>query len=213
MIIYFINQKSSLTGPFDITDSFNNKILKIGDFCVKETSDGVSLLLVNSTNNKWSSCTCLGKVNDLSGIESNMILFSHDCLKKRYGHIKELEVLSYLFSKTNLHVFFENAIDILSNKCNCWDLNVFLGIGVIGNVTISTKPTEYVSQKKDKTFVSYLNGKTKDLFMELYSEKIDLKDIFKQIRERYPKEFRASFLKFIEENPTSTIYDNVNKKN
>ena len=91
MTIYFINKKSTLNGPFDVTDAHFNKIIRIGDVCIRDTDCGMQFLLVVSNINRWSSCNCIGLSNVIKhDIEANMLLFSFDGINRRKGDISSL---------------------------------------------------------------------------------------------------------------------------
>lgn len=210
MNIYFINKHSKLKGPFDIVDSNNKYVLRIGDVCVRETNNDISFLFVVSTVNKWKACKCLEQIISNIEIEGNSLLFCFDGLSKRQGNVTLLNLLSNKFTKPLLRDFFCNAIDILTYKKDMWNISIIANIYSITPVT-TTVPivVDNKSQKESNycLFESYLIGGAHDLFITLFSQHLGMRDIFKQIKKEYPQEFRQSLKKFLTDNPNSTIYD------
>ena len=97
MHIYFVNQYSKIIGPFDITDSNHQKIVRNGDVIIRDTSDGLCFLIVTSTINKWNRCKCIDTVQGHLKREGNFLLFSFDGISKRFGDLQALTELSQLF--------------------------------------------------------------------------------------------------------------------
>lgn len=125
MTIYFINKKSKLNGPFDVTDAHFNKIIRIGDVCIRDTDCGLQFLLVVSNINRWSSCNCIGYSNVIKhDIEGNMLLFSFNGINRRMGDVSSLELLSEAFADDPLHSFIKNALDILAYRRDYWDIQL-----------------------------------------------------------------------------------------
>ena len=126
MIIYLVNRSSKLGGPFDIIDPHHEHIINVGDICLLNTSNGLAFLLVNTKDNAWDSCFCvgLGNNNDLLDID-NTLLFSYDNIHQRKGNILLIKKLLPCFREKVIVKFFDNAIDILQYKRDSWDLTLF----------------------------------------------------------------------------------------
>lgn len=209
MTIYFINKNSKLKGPFDITDAHRNRIMSVGDVCIRECESGLSFLLICSDVNKWNTCKCVGTPPGEIGLEGNALLFAFDGISKRFGRKDELVKLYESFTQEPLHEFFQNAIDILTYKCDYWDVSLFVKIHQLSAITFESAKTEF----KEKTpnhitrFQSYLPAEIQELFLKLISEGHQLRIVYKKIREQYPDEFRNSLKSFLKDNSTSSIYD------
>ncbi len=207
MIIYFINRESKLQGPFDVMNAHSKKILRIGDICIRDTSKGLQFLWVISNVNKWNSCICIGVSRDAKhDITANTLLFSFDGIHKRTGNASLLRILDNAFSNELLHRFFMNALDILSYKCDSWDIQLFIEF----NSLKPTPSTDIYTKRpipQGLKFIDYFDSTMKEMFYKLQSENIKTKEIFLRIRELKPKEFRKALKQFIAENPASNIYD------
>lgn len=209
MNIYYINKYARLKGPFDIKDFHNNKIIQVGDVCIRESIDGYSFMLVISTTNKWSACKCIEKVSGELDIEGNVLLFTFDGINKRQGNKVVLEQLAQLFKSYPLHDFFINAIDILTYKCDLWNISIYKSMHLSSNFKITKESHLCIKSDKCTTtiFESYLSTTTRHLFKELYSQGKSLREIYQTIKEKHPNEFRQALILFLNDNPNSTIYD------
>lgn len=210
MIIYFLNKKSIIKGPFDIMDAHRNRIMKVGDICVREDKCGVSCLLIIDENNRWNTCKRIGYAKGNLGIEGNTLLFSFDGVSKRFGRIKECETICKLFAYEPLHSFFTNAVEILTYKCDQWDIATFSNILTLSpiEIPIKVKKEEHAQYNTCITlFEAYLSNESHHLFVELHSVGNSLRKIYQEIRQKYPDDFRHAMKKFLAENPTKTIYD------
>lgn len=88
MNVYFVNRYSKLKGPFDIIDSNRQHIIKIGDICLRDTTEGVAFYVVYNTSNSWNSCKVVGiGDNDVLSNIGNTLLFSFDGLSRRKGDV------------------------------------------------------------------------------------------------------------------------------
>lgn len=209
MTIYFINKNSRLKGPFDITDTHRNKIMCIGDVCIRETSNGLAFLLICNGINTWNSCKCVGTTKGCIGIEGNSLLFYFDGITKRYGRKEELSKLYEFFDKQPIHDFFQNAIDIITYKCDLWDVSLFLRIhqlSKIQNDDYAESPMQDSANHITK-FEMYLTDNAVQLFRELFIQGNSLRNIYKTLRKSFPDEFRQSLKNFLRDNPSLTIYD------
>ena len=146
MHIYFVNQYSKIVGPFDITDSNHQKNIRNGDVIIRDTCDGLCFLIVTSSINKWNRCKCIDTVQGHLKREGNFLLFSFDGISKRFGDIQALSELSQLFQNPPCHDFFENALSILTYKCDLWDISIFKDIH-------SLTPFKIYNDNADKSIV------------------------------------------------------------
>lgn len=214
MIIYYVNSKSTIKGPYDITDSHQMRIMKIGDICIRESLNGMSLLLICSTINKWSECLFLSQTNKLLKQEGNTLLFSFDGTDVRKGNLSLLQKLSDLFDDFLSRNFFLNAIEILNYKCDMWNAIFYNNIKT--NHLIINCQHEVNETKQEygnghiTMFETYLSDKSKDLFKQLHIKKSSLRTIYQEIRNKYPEDFRNSLQKFLEDNPNANIYQKIN---
>lgn len=210
MTIYFLNKKSTLNGPFDVTDAHFNKIIRIGDVCIRDTDCGMQFLLVVSNINRWSSCNCIGLSNVIKhDIEANMLLFSFDGINRRKGDVSSLELLSEAFADDPLHSFIQNALDILTFRQDYWDIQLFLDIHSLSPITISDeKRMKSITEIYEQVpmFINYFDSEMKNLFYELQSENLTMREIYTKIKKLKPKDFRKAMRNFLMENPDSNIY-------
>ena len=210
MTIYFINKKSKLKGPFDVTDAHFNKIIKIGDVCIRDTDCGLQFLLVVSNINRWSSCNCIGYSNVINhDIEANMLLFSFDGINRRKGDVSSLEFLSEAFAEGPLRSFILNALDILKYRQDFWDIQLFLDIHSSSPITIADEIRMKSITETDKRapmFVNYFNSEMKNMFYELQAENLTMREIYTKSKELKPTDFRTAMRNFLMENPNSNIY-------
>ena len=214
MHIYFVNQYSKIVGPFDITDSNHQKIVRNGDVIIRDTSDGLCFLIVTSSINKWNRCKCIDTVQGHLKREGNFLLFSFDGISKRFGDLQALTELSQLFQSPPCHNFFENALAILTYKCDLWDIGIFKDIH-------SLTPFEIYNDNADKSIVidkktysqylfeDYFDTNLHSMFLKLVEQNTPLREVYIKIRELYPNEFRSAMMSFIREHPNSTIYDKI----
>lgn len=210
MVIYFVNKGSKIKGPFDIMDAYRNRIMKVGDVCVREDKRGVSCLLIIDENNRWNTCKRIGYAEGNLGLEGNTLLFSFDGVCKRFGRIKACETICELFADEPLHSFFTNAVEILKYKCDLWDIATFPKILTLSPIEMSTmvKEEEHAQYNTSITlFECYLTNESRHLFVELHSVGKSLRKIYQEIRQKYPDDFRYAMKKFLAENPARTIYD------
>ncbi len=211
MNIYYINKASRLQGPFDVTDAQHRRILNIGDVCIRNRDNVLFFLMIVSNSNKWGACRCLGKGNSIDlCLDSNMLLFSFDGISKRNGKIDVLESFLQVFRQETLLSFLQNAINILSYRCDQWDIEVFMKINSLTPIDIHNTTTQNrnaLSSDCSTVFVTYFNDILKTKYLELQSKERPLREIYTELRNLYPQEFRLSMSKFLSENPNLTIYD------
>lgn len=210
MVIYFVNKYSRIKGPYDILDSKRNRIIGIGDICIREQRDVFVVLLVVSDVNNWNSCALLGRAESNLGLTGNKMLFSYNGTSQRQGCKECLEQLSCSFENTFLQGFFKNTLEILQYKCDFWEALVLEKIytfakkesleGIKSNVEDS-------KNSKRPMYSKFLSGDAAGLFDLLYSQSANLKYIYREIKNKYPQEFRRAITAFLEENPDKTIFD------
>lgn len=209
MIIYFVNKNSTIKGPFDIMDAHRNRIMKVGNVCIRETSQGVSFLLVVSETNRWNACKCIGYAKGDLGLEGNTLLFSFDGLSRRYGAINKIEALCTIFDEEPLHSFFTNAFEILSYNSDLWDVSTFsrmLSLSPLETPTmLREEPVTY--NRGITKFERYLSKDSRTLFLSLHSQDKTLREAYQIVRENFPDDFRKAMKQFLRENPQATIYD------
>lgn len=207
MIIYFVNKKSTIKGPYDIMDAHRNRIMKVGDVCIREDCHGVSLLMVVSETNRWNACKCIGYAKGKLNLEGNTLLFSFDGLGKRYGRINEIESLLTIFNDEPLHSFFTNAFEILSYNRDLWDVQIFSEILSLSPLEMQAITREESTANESVTkFECYLSADSRTLFSLLYSEGKKLREVYNEIRQKYPDDFRKAMKQFLKDNPNATIY-------
>ena len=210
MNVYFVNKESTLKGPYDIVDATRTKIIRMGDVCIQESNQGLSVLLVVSSQNDWKYCKLLGHTKLNYNFGNNKLLFSFNGIKQRLGNQEILELLSCAFNNNKINLFFKNALNILTYQCDLWDvttLNELLQVPISnGEKRFIHKPhqsnTKYVT-----LFESYLSKESQFIFEKLYNDKQPLKKIYTTIRQQYASDFRKALFKFIKEHPKKTIYD------
>lgn len=216
MNIYFVNRNSTLKGPFDITDHRRQKIIRIGDVVLRETTKGIMFNVVVSNDNKWGLCQCIDITEETLHIEGNTLLFSFDGITKRTGNLRLLNELKKLFQKQPVCDFLENAISILSYKCDLWNLEIFCEMQKLAhlddmqqNKAPLMRVENAVKEDIEYLFVSYLDEKSKLLFKTLFKHNKKLKDIYIEIRKQFPQEFRKSIITFQRNHPSLTIYEKI----
>lgn len=55
-------------------------------------------------------------------------------------------------------------------------------------------------------FINYFDSEIKQLFYELQSENLTMREIYTKIKKLKPKDFRKAMRNFLMENPDSNIY-------
>lgn len=212
MNIYFVNKHSKIKGPFDIKDAYQNQIIKIGDVCIHDTNEGLYFLLVVNNTNKWAAHRCISKAeyNEIE-LVGNTLLFSFDGIHKRTGKIEYLKWMSNVFTLDLIRDFFFNAIEILTYKCDFWDIEVFARFysltSILTHAERGQSTTERAKMQSLPLFYIYFNDNIKNFFRVLHEEGMSIKKVYEHIRKKYPSEFRQAMKRFIEENPQATIYD------
>lgn len=214
MNIYFVNKDSTLKGPFDITNSQRQRIIKIGDVILRETANGLAFNIVVANENKWSSCKCVECTDRNLNLEGNTLLFGFDGINKRMGNIKTIRKLKILFPTPPLLTFFENAISILSYQSDFWNLDIFYDIHKMTSIDLKqqNKLPPHIETNNDKDtneylFEMYMDEESELLFKSLLKQKTPLRSIYSEIRKLYPERFRKALKAFLKKHPNSTIYD------
>lgn len=213
MNIYLVNRYSKYKGPFDIIDSNRKHIIKVGDICLRDSVEGVEFLVVCSSDNSWKACKSVG-IGDNSILSSygNTLLFSFDGLHKRKGNVSLIKQLADCYREKVIVNFFGNAIDILEYKKDFWDVSLFSQFFASSQELISRSESKkacvYQFDRQYPTeFAKYLNKELFDILTEGLNTGNGLKAMYKFLREKEPVLFRTALMKFLAENPTSTIYD------
>ena len=213
MNIYFVNRYSKLKGPFDIIDSNRQHIIKVGDICLRDTIEGVAFYVVYNSTNMWNACKLvgIGRNETLSEI-GNTLLFSFDGLSRRKGDIKLIEQLTLCYREKVIDDFFRNAVDILEYKKDLWDGSLFPQFFASSQELvnrdekiksdISTETNYYPT-----VFAQYLSKELLELLTTSLNEGNELKEAYLVLREKHPEMFRKALMKFLTENPSSSIYD------
>lgn len=212
MNIYFINRKSKIKGPFDIKNAHQIQILRIGDVCIRDTEEGLYFLLIVNSTNRWNSCKCIDKAECSDAILSiNTLLFSFNGVGKRIGKIEHLEWLSNIYTLEITHNFFLNAIDILTYKCDFWDIELFVKIHSMSPITIerfcSTVESSQIIYRSYPLFYSYLDENLRCLFCSMLEDGSSLRETYEYLRSKHTIKFRMALRNFLNDNPKSTIYD------
>ncbi len=213
MTVYFVNRYSKLKGPFDITDSNREHIIKVGDICLRDTTGGVEFLFVITQSNSWNACKCIGFGDSAELIsKGNSLLLSFDGIHGRKGNLSFLYQLTSCFGERVINDFLENAIDILEYKRDSWDGSLFPRFFAddheIVNVQKELKPSvQPKSESYPSDFCRYLDDRLLDSLKSYIEEGVSLKDAYMLIREDDPKSFRKALMKFLIENPSGTIFD------
>lgn len=212
MNIYFVNKKSNIKGPFDITDTNHQKIIKIGDVIIRDYDNCILFLLVISNTNKWNTCLCPEKAIGNLGLEGNTLLYSFDGIKRRFGDIQSIAKLLELFNTPLINNFFENILSILEYKCDFFDATIFFKLHLSTPFELPEVNSNITNNKKAlKTntyiFESYLTQDMLSLFHLLFNQDMPLREIYNSIRENYPKDFREAIKAFLNDFPDNTIYD------
>lgn len=215
MNIYFVNKKSNIKGPFDITDTHHQKIIKIGDVIIRDYDNCILFLLVVCNTNKWNTCHCVCTTEGNLEIDGNTLLFSFDGISQRYGNIHAITKLLEKFSTPPINDFFRNILSILEYKCDYIDATIFYQIHTITPIKISETNKKFKNEKKDFNsatylFEAYLNQDLLIQFQSLLKQNTSLREIYIEIKRQHPDEFRKAIKAFHFDFPDSTIYDKVN---
>ena len=169
--------------------------------------------MVNSVN-RWSSCKCIDKARYIeTQLSGNTLLFSFNGIEKRVGRVEHLEWLSKIYTSELMRNFFLNAIDILTYKCDFWDIGLFLKIHSVNPITnlggenggIDDNPV--IAHQSYPLFYSYLNNELKTAFVSMFEDGTSIKEIYEYFRSKYSVEFRKAIKDFLEDNHQATIYD------
>lgn len=117
--------------------------------------------------------------------------------------------MSEAFADDPLHGFIQNALDILTYRQDFWDIQLFLDIHSLSPITISDETRMKSITETDKQlpmFINYFDSEMKQLFYELQSENLTMREIYTKIKKLKPKDFRKAMRNFLMENPDSNIY-------
>ena len=105
--------------------------------------------------------------------------------------LQALTELSQLFQSPPCHNFFENALAILTYKCDLWDIGIFKDIH-------SLTPFEIYNDNADKSIVidkktysqylfeDYFDTNLHSMFLKLVEQNTPLREVYIKIRELYP---------------------------
>lgn len=212
MNIYFVNKKSNIKGPFDITDAHLQKIIKIGDIIIRNSDNAILFLLVVCNTNKWNTCHCVGEADGNIEIDSNTLLFSFDGISRRFGNTQIINLLLDKFNVPPISDFFENILSILEYKCDFMDATIFYKIHSIEPIELSETSCNLpnktqVVNSTTYLFETYLEPKILSQFQSSLKQNTPLKEIYFEIKKLYPNEFRKAIKAFHFDFPNSSIYD------
>ena len=213
MNIYFVNRHSKFKGPFDIIDSNRQHIIKVGDVCLRDTYEGVAFYVVYNSSNTWNACKLVGiGKNETLSETGNTLLFSFDGLSKRKGDIKLIEQLTLCFRERVIDDFLTNAVEILEYKKDLWDGSLFPQFFASSQELVDRdekKKDDVSAEANDYPtfFAQYLDNDLLELLITCLNKGKDLKEAYLLLREKHPVMFRKALMRFLIENPSSTIYD------
>ena len=212
MNIYFVNRYSRYKGPFDIIGPQREHIIKVGDICLHDSTEGIEFLVVCSSDNSWKSCkrVGIGENGDLSDL-GNTLLFSFDGLHKRKGNASLIKKLADCYKEQVIYDFFCNAVGILEYNVDFWDVSLYRQFFATTQDIIN-RPNKTIpnvisdSESYPSHFAKYLDKELLGILISCISEGKDLKQAYVFLREQKPILFRTALIKFIKENPQKTIY-------
>ena len=213
MNIYYVNRYSKYKGPFDIIDSNRERIIKVGDICLRDSLDCVAFLVVRSSENSWNACKRIGIGNNrvLSGL-GNTLLFSFDGLHRRKGNAELIKKLIDCYREKVIIDFFNNAIEILEYKKDFWEVSLFRQFFASSQELITRseviRPIVIQNTRRyPSVFAEYLDEELFELLKASINDGYGLKEAYTILREKNPILFRTALMRFLAENPTGTIYD------
>lgn len=213
MNIYYVNRNSKLKGPFDIIDSNRQHIIKVGDICLRDTSDGIAFYVVYNSSNSWNSCKVVGfGDNDTLSDIGNTLLFSFDGLSRRKGNIALIKQVRMCFREKVIDDFFSNALDILEYKRDFWEGSLFPQFFASTQELVDRDEQKKSDLSNDinhypSIFAKYLSEELLELLINSLNEGNELKKAYQILRTKHPELFRKALMKFLTENPCGTIFD------
>lgn len=213
MNIYYVNRNSNLKGPFDIIDSNRQHIIKVGDICLRDTSDGIAFYVVYNSSNSWNSCKVVGfGDNDTLSDIGNTLLFSFDGLSRRKGNIALIKQARMCFREKVIDDFFCNALDILEYKRDFWEGSLFPQFFASSQELVDRDEQRKSDVSTDTNhypsiFAKYLNKELLEQLINSLNEGNELKEAYQNLRKEHPELFRKALMKFLTENPGGTIFD------
>lgn len=210
MNIYFVNKRSTLKGPYDITDANGDHIIRSGDICFCDKEKLLLVLMVDNIN-KWNSCLLIGSSTCHPPIEGNKLVYAFNGLNKRGGSVSSLSSLIRCFPVGDVVAqLLQNAIDILEYKADYFDINIFQRL-IVDRKTgqRSSNGAVHTSKEstKEPTFLDYLNDDLKTYILEHQKAGLSMRTIYTIIRNEHPKEFREALMQFLEDAPKGSIYN------
>lgn len=213
MNIYYVNRNSNLKGPFDIIDSNRQHIIKVGDICLRDTSDGIAFYVVYNSSNSWNSCKVVGfGDNDTLSDIGNTLLFSFDGLSRRKGNIALIKQVRMCFREKVIDDFFCNALDILEYKRDFWEGSLFPQFFASTQELVDRDEQKKPDLSNDTNhypsiFAKYLSEELLELLINSLNDGNELKEAYQILRTKHPELFRKALMKFLTENPSGTIFD------
>ncbi len=213
MNIYYVNRNSNLKGPFDIIDSNRQHIIKVGDICLRDTSDGIAFYVVYNSSNSWNSCKVVGSGdNDTLSDIGNTLLFSFDGLSRRKGNIALIKQVRMCFREKVIDDFFCNALDILEYKRDFWEGSLFPQFFASTQELVDRDEQKKSELSNDTNhypsiFAKYLSEELLELLINSLNDGNELKEAYQILRTKHPELFRKALMKFLTENPSGTIFD------
>ena len=213
MNIYYVNRNSNLKGPFDIIDSNRQHIIKVGDICLRDTSDGIAFYVVYNSSNSWNSCKVVGfGDNDTLSDIGNTLLFSFDGLSRRKGNIALIKQVRMCFREKVIDDFFCNALDILEYKRDFWEGSLFPQFFASTQELVDRDEQKKSDLSNDTNyypsiFAKYLSEELLELLINSLNDGNELKEAYQILRTKHPELFRKALMKFLTENPSGTIFD------
>lgn len=213
MTIYFVNRYSRLKGPFDIIDANRQHIIKVGDICLHDTTEGVEFLVVCTPKNSWSACKCVGVgKSDQFKNDGNTLVFSFDGIHKRKGDALFMSLLVQCFRERVIVEFFLNAVEILQYRTDCWDSSLFPQFFAESQEYVTpkrktTNNTPSESGKYPTDFSKYLDNKLLESLLGSLKKGDSLRKAYVVLRALHPQLFRKALMRFLAENPNGTIFD------
>ena len=185
-----------------------------GDFLFVHYGDELLCLIVNqycNSYNWYEHCRVIEKGDFCFKDESKIILLaSSDGINARNGNKDYLNHIKLVFSSPEITALLQNALDILRYKVDTWDIQVLMNLYHSDKSSSEAFPKESAPPVIPKLlFFHFLTDDLYKLFINHFNTSHSIEHSFREVKQRYPREFSKAIQAFKLKYPNNNIFDSV----
>lgn len=172
------------------------------------------IITKHCTLNNWSEFgRIIEKTDFCFPFESkNMLLADFNGIVGRKGNKDYLNHLKKVFESTLINALIQNALDILNYRVDSWDAKVLMGLYHSGRCSSETLFSGPSSPEIPKLlFYQFMSMDLYELFQSSFKKSHSIELGFREVKQKYPKEFSKAIQAFKLKYPNNNIFDRVAK--